>query len=362
MPFEENTTTKILVIDDDPAMLRMVCSVLRNIGYDVFSAKNGNSGIEEFKKENPTLVITDIHMPDISGIDVLRSIKKDSPTTQVLVFSGVGTMDDIIEALRLGACDFLTKPFNLKILIHTVNRCVERNELINERINRQTTLERQVVERTAALTNTFYETVKALGRLTELRDPYTAGHQNRVALLAVGIGRELGLSQSELETIHVAGLLHDIGKAAVPVELLVKPSRLNEHEFELIKNHPQSGYDIIRDIPFVESLGKDVSIVVQQHHERLNGAGYPNGLSDVEIELESKILSVADVMEAMSSHRPYRPALNIDVAMNEIRKNRGVVYSPECVDACLELFAQHDNNSTILFELLSGMNIIDSRN
>ena len=103
--------------------------------------------------------------------------------------------------------------------------------------------------------------------------------------------------------------------------------------------------DIIKDIPFVQSLGKDVSIVVQQHHERLNGTGYPNGLSDVEIELESKILSVADVMEAMSSHRPYRPALNIDVAMNEIRKNRGVFYSPKCVDACLELFAQHDNNS-----------------
>ncbi len=239
---------------------------------------------------------------------------------------------------------------------------MERNELINERINRQATLERLVVERTAALTNTFYETVKALGRLTELRDPYTAGHQNRVALLAVGIGRELGLSQSELEIIHVAGLLHDIGKAAVPVELLVKPSRLNELEFELIKYHPQSGYDIIKDIPFVESLGKDVSIVVLQHHERLNGTGYPNGLSDVEIELESKILSVADVMEAMSSHRPYRPALNIDVAMNEIRKKRGGGYSSECVDACLELFARHDNNNTILFESLSGMDILDARN
>ena len=144
MPLEENSVTKILVIDDDPAVLSLVCSVLTNIGYDVCSARNGNRGIEKFKKENPTLVITDIHMPDISGIDVLRSIKKDSPTTQVLVFSGVGTMDDIIEALRFGACDFLTKPFNLKILIHTVNRCVERNELINERIHRQATLERQV--------------------------------------------------------------------------------------------------------------------------------------------------------------------------------------------------------------------------
>ena len=362
MPFEEITNTKILVIDDDPTILGMVCSVLRNIGYDVFSAKDGTSGIDEFKRQDPTLVITDIHMPGISGIDVLRSIKKDSPTTQVLVFSGVGTMDDIIEALRLGACDFLTKPFNIKILIHTVNRCVERNELINERINRQATLERQVVDRTAALTNTFYETVKALGRLTELRDPYTAGHQNRVALLAVGIGRELGISQSELDTIHVAGLLHDIGKAAIPVELLVKPTRLNELEFELIKHHPQSGFDIIKDIPFVESLGKDVSIIVLQHHERLDGTGYPCGISDAEIELESKILSVADVVEAMSSHRPYRPALNIDVALNEIKKNRGVLYFPESVDACLELFAQHDNNSTILFESLNGMNILDSRN
>lgn len=362
MPLEDNIALKILVIDDDTTILRMVCSVLKNIGYEVCSAENGKNGIEEFKKENPVLVITDIHMPDISGIDVLRSIKRDSPTTQVLVFSGVGTMDNIIEALRLGACDFLVKPFNLKILIHTVNRCIERNELINERINRQATLERQVVERTSALTRTFYETVKALGRLTEMRDPYTAGHQNRVALLAVGIGRELGLSQSELEIIHVASLLHDIGKAAIPVELLVKPSRLNDIEFELIKYHPQSGYDIIKDIPFVESLGKDASILVLQHHERWDGTGYPNGLTDVELELESKILSVADVVEAMSSHRPYRPALNIDVALKEIKNNRDKYYSSECVDACLELFAQHDNNSTILFESLNGMNIPDSRN
>ena len=362
MPYQEDRTSKILVIDDDPAMLLMVCSVLRNIGYEVCSAENGNKGIETFQKENPVLVITDIHMPDISGIDVLRTIKKESPTTQVLVFSGVGTMDDIIEALRLGACDFLVKPFNMNILIHNVNRCIERNELINERISRQTTLERQVVERTAALTRTFYETVKALGRLTEMRDSYTAGHQNRVALLAVGIGRELGLSQSDLEVIHVAGLLHDIGKAAIPVELLVKPSRLNDLEFELVKCHPRSGYEIIKDIPFFQSLGKDVSIVVRQHHERLDGTGYPEGLTESEIELESKILSVADVMEAMSSHRPYRPALNIDVTMNEIRKNRERFYSSECVDACMELFARHDNNHTLLFDSLNGMEIIAFRN
>lgn len=362
MPIEENHTTKILVIDDDPAILRVVCDILGNIGYDVLHAHDGTSGIETFQKEGPVLVITDIHMPDMTGIDVLRTIKKESPTTQVLVFSGVGTMDDIIEALRLGACDFIAKPFNLKILIHTVNRCVERNELINERINRQSTLERLVGERTAALTRTFHETVKALGRLTELRDPYTAGHQDRVALLAMGIGRELGLSQSELEIIHVAGLLHDIGKAAVPVELLVKPSRLNDLEFDLIKNHPQSGYEIIRDIPFVESLGKDVSIVVQQHHERLDGSGYPFALTDQQLELESKILSIADVVEAMSSHRPYRPALNLDVALNEIKKNRGIYYSPECVDACIALFARYDINSTLLFDALKGMETIDMQN
>lgn len=344
-----NRDIKILVIDDEIQVLDLICGLLKKQGFDVYQASSGEQGMELFEREKPTIILTDINIPDISGIEILKLVKKASPTTQVIVFSGVGTTDDIIKALRLGASDYLTKPFNVGLLIHNVTRCIERHELIMERIGRQETLENIVRERTAALTTTFYETVKALGLLTEKRDPYTAGHQNRVALLSMAIGRKLGLSEKELEIIHVAGLLHDIGKIAVPVELLAKPSKLTELETQLIKSHPQAGFDIIKDIPFVESLGKDVSIIVLQHHERLDGSGYPGGLRDDDLELETKILSLSDVVEAMSSHRPYRAAIDISITKAEIADGSKILYSPECVDACLQLIEENDNDIIRLF-------------
>jgi HD-GYP domain-containing protein (c-di-GMP phosphodiesterase class II) len=151
----------------------------------------------------------------------------------------------------------------------------------------------------------------------------------------------------------VASLLHDIGKVAVPVELLTKPTQLSSIEAQLIKSHPQAGYEIIKDIPFSESLGKDVSIIVLQHHERLDGTGYPRGLKSEELELESKILSVSDVVEAMSSHRPYRAALDINSAKAEISSGSGRIYSADCVDACLQLIEDNENDDRRLFEALA---------
>ena len=346
---------KVLVIDDDRKILDLISKVLKKYEFDLYTASGGDQAIELFKKENPSIILSDINMPDISGIEILKIIKKTSPITQVIVISGVGTTTDVIEALRLGASDYLVKPFNIDLLIYTVIRCVERYELIMERIGRKETLERKVRERTAALTTTFYETVKALGLLTEKRDPYTAGHQHRVALLAMEIGRRLSLTQKELEIIKVAGLLHDIGKVAVPVELLVKPSKLSIPEIQLIKLHPQASYDIIKDIPFVESLGKDVSIMVLQHHERLDGSGYPSGLTNDELELESKILSVSDVIEAMSSHRPYRAAFDMATTKAEIMDNSGSYYCPECVDVCIRLIEENKNDARRLFDSLAKL-------
>ena len=355
-PIDDNNT-KILVIDDDEMILDVVSQALSREGFDVVTAIDGDAGIAAFKKENPVLILTDISMPKMSGLDILKLIKSENPITQILVFSGVGTTSDVIEALRLGACDYLYKPLEIEFLIHTVNRCIERHDLIRDRISRSITLEKEVTKRTAAVTNLFYSTIKSLGRLTEMRDPYTSGHQNRVSALAVGIGKELDMTHRELEIVHVAGLLHDIGKVAVPVELLVKPSQLSPPEFNLIKVHPQAGHDAIQDIPFVDSLGKDVAVIVLQHHERINGTGYPKGLIDDELEVESKILSVADVVEAMSSHRPYRPSLPIEKAKEEITKNRNKCYAPEVVDACMNLIRKNNNNSEALFESLKGIRI-----
>ncbi len=178
------------------------------------------------------------------------------------------------------------------------------------------------------------ETVIALAATAERRDPYTAGHQRRVAQLACAIARELELEEDKVEGIRMASIIHDVGKVYVPAEILSKPSRLSELEFNIIKTHPQVGYEILKPVEFPWP----VALVVYQHHEKLNGSGYPKGVSDADILLEAKILTVADVVEAMASHRPYRAALGIDKALQEITKNKGTLYDPEVVDACIKLF------------------------
>jgi len=178
--------------------------------------------------------------------------------------------------------------------------------------------------------------INAVALTTEIRDPYTAGHQHRVAKLACSIGRELGLSNEQIEGVRVAGTLHDIGKIYVPAEILSRPGRLRQNEINLVKDHAQVGYDLLSTIEFPWPVAQ----IVLQHHERVNGSGYPHGLSGDNILIEAKIMSVADVVEAMASHRPYRPALSIEEALLEISQQRGVLYSPEAVDACIKVFTQ----------------------
>jgi PAS domain S-box-containing protein/putative nucleotidyltransferase with HDIG domain len=192
---------------------------------------------------------------------------------------------------------------------------------------------RQSFER---LQKNLADTVKAMSRVVETRDPYTAGHQERVAQLAGAIAQGMNLSEDHISAVQMAGVIHDIGKLYVPAEILSKPTRLSDIEMELIKVHAQAGYDIVKDIDFPWPIAK----IILQHHERLNGSGYPNGVSNGDILPEGSILAVADVVEAMASHRPYRPALGIDKALEEIALNRGVLYEPAVVDVCLKLFRE----------------------
>jgi PAS domain S-box-containing protein/putative nucleotidyltransferase with HDIG domain len=188
------------------------------------------------------------------------------------------------------------------------------------------------------LKKTLNATVSALATTVETRDPFTAGHQGRVAQLACAIGQEMGVSPDLVEGLRIMGFLHDIGKIAVPAEILCKPGTLNEFEFQIIKTHPLMGYEILKEIEFPCQVAQ----VVLQHHERLNGSGYPAGLSTPDMLLEAKILAVADVTEAMASHRPYRPALGLGKAFEEISLNQGVLYDPDVVSACLSLFKEKD--------------------
>ena len=179
-------------------------------------------------------------------------------------------------------------------------------------------------------------TVQAIAMTVETRDPYTAGHQRRVADLARAIATEMGLSKERIDGIRMAGIIHDMGKIPIPAEILSKPGQLTEIEFGIIRTHAKIGYDILKNIDFPWPVAQ----IVLQHHERIDGSGYPGGLSSENILLEARILGVADVVEAMASHRPYRPALGIDKALDEISQNRGGLYDPRVVDACLKLFAE----------------------
>jgi response regulator RpfG family c-di-GMP phosphodiesterase len=186
------------------------------------------------------------------------------------------------------------------------------------------------------LRSSMNSTVEAIASMVELRDPYTAGHERRVSQLASAIGQEMGLPERQIEGVRVIGFLHDIGKIAVPAEILSKPTRLTDIEFAMVKAHPQSGYDILKNLEFPWPVAQ----AVLQHHERLDGSGYPQGLTAEEIILEARIVMVADVVEAMASHRPYRSALGLDEALVEIKANRGRLYDEKVVDTCLSLFTE----------------------
>lgn len=186
------------------------------------------------------------------------------------------------------------------------------------------------------LKNIVYAIIEAISKIMDTRDPYTAGHQKRVTQLAFAISREMKLSLERIESVRIASQIHDIGKIGIPSEILTKPSVLDSVEFSFMKKHPGIGYNILKGIAFPYPIAQ----IVLQHHERIDGSGYPDGLKGEEILFEAKIIAVADVVEAMSSHRPYREALGIDVALEEIEKNKGTLYEPEIVDVCIKLFRE----------------------
>jgi len=204
------------------------------------------------------------------------------------------------------------------------------------------------------LIQSFKGIAQAMGKMVEQRDPYTAGHADGVSRLAVAIGYQMGLDEDTIEGLRVCGLLHDVGKISVPAEILTKPTKLTEMEFRMVKLHSSTGYEILKNVDFPWP----VATVTLQHHERLNGSGYPEGLKGEQIIMESRILAVADVVDAMTTHRPYRPALGLGVALDEIKKGRGIIYDNETVDACLEVIEQREKRIMIVDDEMSILSLL----
>jgi putative nucleotidyltransferase with HDIG domain len=222
----------------------------------------------------------------------------------------------------------------LKISSEILGVFFEKKEIDSKLEKAYFGLERRVHDRTRELAEIIEETINAFISAVEIRDPYTAGHQLRVAKLSCEIANEMHLNKMQLDAIRIAAILHDIGKIYIPNEILSKPSSLTETEFSVIKNHPLAGYDILKTIDFQMPIAK----IVYQHHEKINGSGYPQGLIGNEIMLEARIVNVADVVDAMISQRPYRSSQGIEDALEEIKTNAGILYDPEVVDICLYIF------------------------
>jgi putative two-component system response regulator len=331
-------TGYILAVDDTPASLRLLTDLLNGAGYTVRSAISGALALRAASLEPPRLILLDINMPDMDGFEVCRLLKEEPQLRNIPVIfvSALSETQEILKGFGVGAVDYVTKPFHREELLARVHTHLELHQLrehLEEVVDERT---RSLRESEVRLKNNLLETIAAIAAIVELRDPYTAGHQRRVEHLASAIAREMELPDHLIEGLRVAAVVHDLGKIYIPAEILSKPSHLTDPEYRLITKHPAAGYEILKGIDFPWPVAE----AVHQHHERLDGTGYPLGLHGDEILLEARILAVADVIEAMASHRPYRPGLGINAALDEVSSKRATQFDPAVVDAALRLFRE----------------------
>jgi response regulator RpfG family c-di-GMP phosphodiesterase len=372
---------RILVVDDEPAILSLYQETLQlesNPNHFALTlCSQAEEALDAFRtavEEGKPFAVTflDLRMPPgPDGIWLAERIRALDPYTEIVMVTGysdTSTTPDKI-ASRVPPTDkllYLQKPFhNLEIQHFAASlstkwlgeielrkirndlesrieqrtiELIKLNDQLKQDIVRRKSAEAEVQSTLAKLRSAMGGIVQAMAMTVERRDPYTAGHQRRVSDLARGVAVEMALSSHQIDGIRIAGLIHDLGKICVPAEILSKPGQLSEIEHTLIKDHPQVGYEILKEVEFPWPVAQ----IVLQHHERIDGSGYPAGLCGEDILVEARTLAVADVVEAMASHRPYRPTLGRDMALEEISQNRGVLYDPDVVDACMKLLLEKD--------------------
>ncbi|MBS3780964.1 MAG: response regulator [Desulfovermiculus sp.] len=330
--------TRLLLVDDEASILKILQRIIRRVGGDCVSVTSAEEARNALQRESFDLLLSDLYLHGESGMDLIKWVQEHFPHIGVIMISGEDDAEVAVKALEMGAYGYVIKPFKVNEIVINISNALRRQQLEAEQRARHDNLEQLVAKRTAELHQALHGVVLAVANTVEFRDPYTAGHQSRVGELAQALALELGCSSDQSEGIYLAGLIHDLGKVSIPAEILSKPTKLLDIEFSLIKAHPQVGYDILKDITFPWPIAH----MVLQHHERLDGSGYPQGLTEGNILFESKVLAVADVVEAMSSHRPYRPGLGLDKALDEVHRNREKLFDPQVVDACLRLFQEKD--------------------
>ena len=312
--------TKILVIEDDAPLLDVICVLLEGEGFEVLRARNGRVALDLFMSGNPDLIVSDIMMPEMDGYQFLETIRS-LPNGEVVPFlflSARTERGDVSRARSLGADDYLFKPFDAPELINAVRSRIDR---------------RRIVEisdtRTAHL-----QTVIMLANVIEMRDPYTAGHVDRVRRLALNLARALNWNSDAMALLEFGAILHDIGKIIVPTHVLKKTGPLDEREWEIMRKHPEAG---ARMLEGVDHLRSAIPYVLC-HHEWWDGSGYPNGLSAEHIPPEGRLLAIVDAFDAMTTNRPYHESMAAGEAFEEIKRMAGVYFDPKMAEKFIESF------------------------
>lgn len=316
---------KILLVEDDIECRNYLDTFLQQIDHSVIAVENGRQALDCFKAQLFDLVITDIRMPKMSGIDLLRKISlyKTERDFDVLIFTGYGNMETAIAALRMGACNYLLKPVSVKLLLSVIKRL---------EIDQATRRRKQETFNDKEKSN-FLKTLELTVNALDLRDNCTFRHSQKVSLWCEKICEDLQVNAEFKDAVCSAAKLHDIGKIGVADSILGKPGRLTPKEYEIIKLHPVSGSNLLNN----HDAFRPLALMVRHHHERFDGNGYPDGLKGEEIPLGARIISVADSFDAMFTDRPYRRALAREVAIQNIVKNSGILYDPIVVKGFLNI-------------------------
>ena len=331
---------RILVVDDEPPVRTFIAAALERQGYDIELASGGREALEALELNTFNLVLTDVVMQDVNGIALLERIHALQPNLPVVMVTAVHDISVAIDSMRRGAYDYLLKPFEQEQLLSTVERALNHRRALEETETYHQSLEEMVRARTEMLRHAMEDlehsydvTLEALGDALDLKDSETEGHSKRVTAYAIALARAMGIAPDEIKIIARGAFLHDVGKMAIPDEILRKPGALTTQERELMREHCARGYQMLRKIPFLAGAAE----IVFCHQEHFDGSGYPNGLRGREIPMGARIFAIADALDAITSDRPYRQASDFDFARGEILRCSGTQFDPAVVEVFLKI-------------------------
>jgi len=335
---------RILVVDDEEAIREVVSTMLESKGYRCTAVSNGRAAQEQVKKSRPDLVLSDMIMPEMDGIKLLDWLREYDPEIPVIMVTAIHDISTALEAIRRGAYDYILKPFEKDQLFLGVGRALQHRRLVAENRSYQLQLEHQVEERTgqlrvafAQLEQSYDDTLEALGSALDLKDAETEGHCQRVTAFTISIAKAMPVPTDYLAILARAAFLHDIGKMAIPDGILRKPGPLTDDEKQIMRTHCEIGYNMLIRIPFL----RDAAEIVLAHQEFFDGSGYPRGLKGDQIPLGARIFTIADSLDAMISDRPYRKALPMGHAREEIRRCSGTQFDPRVVEVFSTIPEEH---------------------